>query len=89
MSYHPPTLTITIQAIQSRLASVKRNYTDALRQYRAYQEIIWERDARGQAPREDWEEKLDTYRDRLRSLSYRHRAHSRAIAVLKKEEARA
>lgn len=76
MSYHQPTLSIVTQGLDSKLASIHRDFTDVFKQYRSYQ-------GRGDA----WVEQVSYYRRRLNSLSYRRRAYLRAIAILTKEEA--
>lgn len=76
MSYRPPTLSIAAQTLTSSQASVKRKYTDTLKLYRLWQD----HDAASSDTFSRGE--INYNRDRLRALSYRYRAYSRAIDAL-------
>lgn len=81
MTRTQPPLGLATSTLNSKLVSIRRKYTDTLRQYRAYQGAL------DHGHRAEYIiSNVAYYRDTLRSLSYQHRAYKRAVAVLEAEQ---
>lgn len=86
MAYHEPTLCIATATLRSRMSSVRRDFSDMLKQYRTYQRAAASIAAAGGTPSREIVSMVAHTRSRLQSLSYRRRALVRAIHVLEEIE---